>query len=140
MLYYITLCHIELYFTMYLIKLGIIFNSTKIFYYIITAARGVTVGTYTDLKWNELNIQIIIIACKSDLLKIDDAGSLKMARTLQGQVRTVALFIGAAVIYTSTETDTNTVKLRKYLISKLYPVALSVEDNIEVSTEHLQSL
>ena len=107
----------------------------SIYYFIIIAARGVTVGTYTDLKWNELNIQIIIIACKSDLLKIDDAGSLKMARTLQGQVRTVALFIGAAVIYTSTETDTNTVKLRKYLISKLYPEALSVEDNIEVRTE-----
>lgn len=85
------------------------------------------------MKWSELNLSIIIIACKSDLLKVDDAMSLKRARTVQGQLRAIGLVVGAAVVYTSSVADVNITRLRNYIVGKLYPEASSTEGSIEVN-------
>jgi hypothetical protein len=48
-------------------------------------------------------------------------------------LRAIGLLIGAAVVYTSAVTDINTVRLKKYIISKLYPQIINLETNIEVT-------
>jgi hypothetical protein len=40
--------------------------------------------------------------------------------------------MGAAVVYVSAVTETNTARLRKYIINRLYPEAFSIEGGIEV--------
>ena len=92
-----------------------------------------TAGTGSVLDWSELGLNIIIVACKSDLVKVDDAANLKRAKAIQGELRAIGLLIGAAVVYVSTVTDTNTARLRKYIIHRLYPEALGVEGGIEVT-------
>lgn len=93
-----------------------------------------TAGTGTALEWSELGLNIIIVACKSDLVKVDDAANLKRAKAIQGELRAIGLLIGAAVVYVSAVTETNTARLRKYIINRLYPEAFSIEGGIEVST------
>jgi Dynein light intermediate chain (DLIC) len=78
-------------------------------------------------------LNIIIVACKSDLVKVDDAANLKRAKAIQGELRAIGLLIGAAVVYVSAVTETNTARLRKYIINRLYPEAFSVEGGIEVT-------
>ena len=92
-----------------------------------------TAGTGSVLDWSELGLNIIIVACKSDLVKVDDAANLKRAKVIQGELRAIGLLIGAAVVYVSAVTDTNTARLRKYIIHRLYPEALGVEGGIEVT-------
>ena len=92
-----------------------------------------TAGTGSVLDWSELGLNIIIVACKSDLVKVDDAANLKRAKAIQGELRAIGLLIGAAVVYVSAVTDTNTARLRKYIIHRLYPEALGVEGGIEVT-------
>lgn len=92
-----------------------------------------TAGTGTILDWSELGLNIIIVACKSDLVQVDDAANLKRAKAIQGELRAIGLLIGAAVVYVSAVTETNTARLRKYIINKLYPEAFSIEGGIEVS-------
>lgn len=92
-----------------------------------------TAGTGTILDWSELGLNIIIVACKSDLVKVDDAANLKRAKAIQGELRAIGLLIGAAVVYVSAVTETNTARLRKYIINRLYPEAFSIEGGIEVS-------
>ena len=90
--------------------------------------------SYTgDVESRNPNISMIIVACKSDLLKVDDAISLKIARTAQGQLRAIGLAIGAAVIYTSSKSDINTARLRRHVIGKLYPEASCIDEGIEVN-------
>ena len=90
--------------------------------------------SYTgDVEWRNTNLSMIIVACKSDLLKVDDAISLKIARTAQGQLRAIGLAIGAAVIYTSSKSDINTARLRRHVIGKLYPEASCIDESIEVN-------
>jgi Dynein light intermediate chain (DLIC) len=79
-----------------------------------------------------MGVDIIIVACKSDLLQVDDAVSLKRAKAIQGQLRAIGLLIGAAVVYVSAMTDVNTARLRKYIIHKMYPEAVTEEGGIEV--------
>lgn len=79
-------------------------------------------------------MNIIIVACKSDLVKVDDAANLKRAKAIQGELRAIGLLIGAAVVYVSAVTETNTARLRKYIINRLYPEAFRIEGGIEVST------
>ena len=89
-------------------------------------------GNDSGLKWSEMGVDVIIVACKSDLLKVDDAVSLKRAKAIQGQLRAIGLLIGAAVVYVSAMTDVNTARLRKYIIHKMYPEAVGEEGGIEV--------
>lgn len=91
-----------------------------------------TAGNDHGLKWSEMGVDIIIVACKSDLVRVDDAVSLKRARALQGQLRAIGLLIGAAVVYVSAMTDVNTARLRKYIIHKMCPEAISDDGGIEV--------
>jgi Dynein light intermediate chain (DLIC) len=93
-----------------------------------------TAGNDCGLKWSEMGVDIIIVACKSDLVKVDDAVSLKRAKAIQGQLRAIGLLIGAAVVYVSAMTDVNTARLRKYIIHKMYPEAVNEEGGIEVRT------
>lgn len=79
---------------------------------------------------------MIIVACKSDLVKADDAVSLKRAKAIQGQLRAIALHIGAAVVFVSAATDANNSRLKRYIINRLYPESVSDERGIEVSKNH----
>lgn len=92
----------------------------------------------TELKWTDLavlGVPIIIVACRSDLILVDDAVTLKRAKSIQGQLRAIGLLVGAAVVYTSAVADINPGVLRKYIINKLYPEtsASETELNIEVN-------
>lgn len=90
-------------------------------------------GDESRTSWADLGLSVIIVACKSDLVKADDAVSLKRAKAIQGQLRAIALHIGAAVVFVSAATDANNSRLKRYIINRLYPESVSDERGIEVS-------
>lgn len=92
------------------------------------------------MSWADLGLSVIIVACKSDLVKVDDAVSLKRAKAIQGQLRSIALHIGAGVVFVSAATDTNNSRLKRYIINRLYPESVSDERGIEVRRNHHHSM
>lgn len=75
------------------------------------------------VPWTDLGkvVPVIIAVTKSDLVKIDDAMSMKRAKEMQGQLREIGLVVGASVVYISTTNDTNIVGLKKHILNRLYP-------------------
>ena len=79
-------------------------------------------GTASPLPWAQLGSQVpvVLVACKADLVRADDAASLKRAKAVQGQLREVGMAVGAAVVYVSATADTNVARLTKYLVHRLF--------------------
>jgi hypothetical protein len=79
-------------------------------------------GTAPPVLWAQLGSQVpvVLVACKADLVRADDAASLKRAKALQGQLREVGMAVGAAVVYVSATADTNVARLTKYLVHRLF--------------------
>jgi hypothetical protein len=78
---------------------------------------------------------IVVVPCKSDSILPDDGPSLKRARDLQVQMRSICVDIGAALCFTSATEETNCALLRKYLTHRLcpegVPMDLAIEDKVE---------
>ena len=80
-------------------------------------------------------VPLVLAACKADLVRADDAASLKRAKLLQGQLRELGLAVGAAVVYVSATAETNVARLTRYLVHRLFQepgadAADTVEDGI----------
>jgi hypothetical protein len=80
----------------------------------------------------KVGFPVIMTMCKSDMVKPDDAASLKRAKEIQGQLRALSLQVGAAVIYTSAVGDLNCSQLKKYITHILYPEIILMQLSIEV--------
>ena len=76
-----------------------------------------------EAQWNDMGKQvpIILVACKCEVVKVDDAASLKRAKELQGQLRELGLLVGATVVYVSSAMDINVARLKRYILHRLYP-------------------
>ena len=76
-----------------------------------------------NIQWNDMGkqIPIILVACKCEVVQVDDAASLKRAKELQGQLRELGLSVGATVVYVSSVTDINVARLKRYILHRLYP-------------------
>lgn len=80
-------------------------------------------------------LPLIVVGCKSDLISMEDAASIREARELQGHLRALCLEVGAALIYTTTEADLNPeaeklcnmLRLKKYIEHRLYPENLLLQ-------------
>jgi hypothetical protein len=55
-----------------------------LFYYILPL-KDISGGNNNapDVKWSDLGLPIIIVVCKSDLVKVEDAVTLKKAKFIQ---------------------------------------------------------
>lgn len=79
------------------------------------------------------SLPVVVVGTKADLVVANDGLSMKRAREVQGQLRALCLEIGAALVYTSTTTETNCAALRKYVEHRLYPESITSDAGIEVS-------
>ena len=79
-------------------------------------------------QWNDMGkqIPIILVASKCEVVKVDDAASLKRAKELQGQLRELGLLVGATVVYVSSAMDINVARLKRYILHRLYPEVITL--------------
>jgi len=83
-----------------------------------------------------VGIPIIVVGCKSDILKLDDVASSRKAKEIQSQLRAICLQTKSALVYTSATKNINCQKLSKYIMHRLYHdvipfVDLGIEDGID---------
>lgn len=82
-----------------------------------------------------LSIPIVVVGYKSHFVQVDDLSTMKLAKEVQGQLRSMCLSVGGTLIYTSVEKETNCTRLHKYLLHRLYPetftTSLSIEDGLD---------
>ncbi len=90
-----------------------------------------------DMIHEHFGLPIIVVACKSDSIIPDDGPSIKRARDIQVQVRSICLDIGAALVFTSSAQETNCEKLKKYVFHRLVPEGIPMHLEIEVHTSFL---
>lgn len=83
---------------------------------------------------SSLSIPIVVVGYKSHFVQVDDLSTMKKAKEVQGQLRSLCMSVGAALVYNSVEKDINSTRLHKYLLHRLYPetfnTSLSIEDGL----------
>lgn len=85
---------------------------------------------------DNFGLPIIVVGCKSDILKLDDVASSRKAKEIQSQLRAICLQTNSALVYTSATKNINCQKLSKYIMHRLYPdvipfIDLNIEDGID---------
>ena len=86
----------------------------------------------SDVKTN-FGFPLIVVGCKSDILDSDDASTVKENREFQGYLRHFCHQFGAALVYTSAVNDNNCLKLRKYIMHRLYPETVQMDLELSVN-------
>jgi hypothetical protein len=82
----------------------------------------------------KVGFPVIIAACKSDTVKSEDTATLKRAKEVQGQLRSLSLSVGCSLIYTSAVGDINCALLKKYISHTLFPENVPMDLALEVRT------
>ncbi len=88
-----------------------------------------------DFIVSKFSLPIVVVGSKADLVVANAGLSMKKAREVQGQLRSMCLEVGAALVYTSTASETNCAELKKYVMHRLYPESVVLEAGIEVYSE-----
>ena len=72
-------------------------------------------------RWSDIgrHCPIAIVVCKSDLIRIEDAISLRKAKEFQGLLREICMGITASLLYTSSAADINCTRLRSFIVYSL---------------------
>lgn len=76
---------------------------------------------------------VVVVGLKADCVASDSLSALKRSQEQQGQLRSLCLQAGAALVYTSVRSgkDTNVKRLRRYLTHRLYPETIGTELSLE---------
>lgn len=85
----------------------------------------------TEKPLLNIGVPIIVVGCKSEFFQVEDAAAMKRAKELQGELRSICMEVGAALLYASAEKDADCTRLHKYLLHRLYPETFSMELSIE---------
>lgn len=91
------------------------------------ALRAAETIKYEFIK-KYFGMPIVVVGCKSDLIAMDDAESVRSSRELQAKIRAMCLEVGAALVFSSTYIDTNLPTMKKYIEHRLYPENLLLQD------------
>jgi len=87
---------------------------------------------------NSIGLPIIVVGCKSDIIKLDDVSSSRKAKEIQAQLRSICLQYNCALIYTSAIKNINCQKLGKYIMHRLYHDVIPFPDlSIEDGTDNI---
>jgi hypothetical protein len=78
------------------------------------------------------SLPIVVVGSKCDSVDVSDGLSMRRAREVQGQLRSICLDIGAALVYCSTVTEANCSQLKKYVSHRLYPEDIPVEGGLQI--------
>ena len=87
---------------------------------------------------NNIGLPIIVVGCKSDIIKLDDVSSSRKAKETQSKLRAICLQTNCALIYTSAVKNINCQKLGKYIMHRLYHDIIPFPDlSIEDGTDNI---
>lgn len=81
---------------------------------------------------DHFSLPIVVVGSKCDSVDVSDGLSMRRAREVQGQLRSICLDIGAALVYCSSVTEMNCSQLKKYVSHRLYPEDIPVEGGLQI--------
>eukprot|EP01041_Mallomonas_annulata_P007060 gene7060-14364_t len=82
--------------------------------------------TVNEKPMINLGVPIVIIGCNSECLQVEDINGMKRAKDLQGELRCICMEVGAALLYASSQKDSDCSRIQKYLLHRLYPETVSI--------------